>query len=244
MAGPMDEHDDVAGTQDGRRPRNGAEVPAATELPAAAATAMGQRRAERERAEPAGTQAGQGRARPAEPPSSAPAASPTGDDELVRFGPEVSAEATVPGWSSPTSPPGRGTGTRRRRPGRWVGGLLTLLIVAGVVAFLLLRAGSTVGVRGVEVRAVPPTASCDTTVDVVGTLVTDGQAGSVSYQWVRSDGQTSEVLTQTIASGVTSTDVHLQWSVTGRGRLDATATLRVLAPRPVEGSGGFTYSCS
>jgi hypothetical protein len=122
--------------------------------------------------------------------------------------------------------------------------VLTLLIVAGVVAFLLLRDGSSVVVQRVDVRAVPATATCDTTVDVVGTLVTDGQAGSVRYQWVRSDGQTSEVLSQTIASGVTTTDVHLQWSVTGQGRLAATATLRVLDPAPVEGSGGFTYSCS
>jgi hypothetical protein len=245
----QDDHDDVSGTQAGSRARNGAEVPAATELPASAATALGQRRAERERAEAAaGTQAGRGdggraEERPAQPPPAFPSGPPPGD-EVVRFGPGVPAAATVPGWSSPSAGPSHGTGARRRRPRRWAGGLLTLLIVAGVVAFLLLRGGSSVAVQRVEVRAVPATATCDTSVDVVGTLVTDGRAGSVRYQWMRSDGQTSEVLTQTIASGATSTDVHLQWSVTGRGRLDATATLRVLDPVPTEGSGGFTYSCS
>jgi hypothetical protein len=121
---------------------------------------------------------------------------------------------------------------------------VTLLVLAGVVAFLLLRGGSTVAVQHLDVRESPATATCDTTVDVIGTITTDGRAGAVRYQWLRSDGQTSEVLTQTVASGTTSTDVHLQWSVTGQGRLAATATLRVLDPGPTEAAGGFTYSCS
>jgi hypothetical protein len=240
MTGPTNEDGDLGSTHLGHRSRNGTDAAAAPESPSSAATALGKRRAAPEQA---GTRAGRRSPETDERPPETPAASPTSDDEVVRFGPGVPAAATVPGWSSPTSSTGRGTATRARRPRRWVGGLLTLLIVAGVVAFLLLRGGSSVAVQRVDVRAVPATASCDTTVDVVGTLVTDGSAGSVRYQWVRSDGQTSEVLTQTIASGVTSTDVHLQWSVTGQGRLAATATLRVLDPAPTEGSGGFTYSC-
>ena len=238
----MDQDDnDVSSTRAGRRVRDG-EQPSAT--PPAAATALGKRRAAPQQAEQAGTQAGRGRASGTdEGPAETTGAEATPDDEVVRFGPGVPAAATVPGWSSPSSAPARGPGTRRRRPRRWVGGLLTLLIVAGVLAFLLLRGGSSVAVQRVDVRAVPASAGCDATVDVVGTLTTDGRAGTVSYQWFRSDGQTSAVLTQTIASGATATDVHLQWSVTGRGRLDAQATLRVLEPAPTEAAGGFTYSC-
>ncbi|WP_433781601.1 hypothetical protein ACQPX6_17635 [Actinomycetospora sp. CA-101289] len=231
-------HDDPAGTRAGQRAHDAAESPAP---PPATATALGQRWAAAGVTPPAGTQAGHGRGdRTGEPRDATPAAAPaTADDEVVRFGPGVPAATAVPGWSTPAG----GAGTRRRRPRRWVGGLLTLLIVAGVVAFLLLRGGSSVAVQRVDVRAAPASASCDSTVDVVGTLTTDGRAGSVRYQWLRSDGQTSEVLSQTIAGGTTATDVHLQWSVTGQGRLAATATLRVLDPTPAEASGGFTYSC-
>ncbi|MEJ2864796.1 hypothetical protein [Actinomycetospora flava] len=164
---------------------------------------------------------------------------PSGADEIVRFGPGVPGEPQSPSWTPPTA-----GGRRRSRPGRWVGAFLTLAIVVGVVLYLFLRGGDAPTVRSIDVRADPAAASCDATVDVIGTIVTDGSPGTLRYQWIRSDGQTSEVLAQTVASGVTSTQVRLQWTVTGQGWLDARATLRVLDPAPSEGVGRFTYTCS
>jgi hypothetical protein len=200
-------------------------------------TRLGRRRAP-EQAGPgsAGTSAGDRVAPTAEERELGSRANPTGEDEVLRFGPGVPASS--PAWAAAAP-------ARRRRPRRWVGALLTLGIVVGVVLVLLLRGGEPIAVQGVGVRALPAEAGCDTTVDVVGTITTNGRAGTVRYQWFRSDGQSTEVLAQSVASGATSTDVHLQWSVSGQGRLDATATLRVLEPAGAgEGSGSFTYRCS
>ncbi len=78
---------------------------------------------------------------------------------------------------------------------------------------------------------------------MVGTVQTNGKAGTFTYQWVRSDGQTSAVLDQSVTSGVASTQVHLYWSFSGQGTLDVSATLKVLAPTPLEATGEFTYAC-
>jgi hypothetical protein len=171
--------------------------------------------------------------------ASRPAVSSTAgpDDEVVRFGPGVPA-------SGPASPSWGQAVPRRRRRRNWLGGLVTLAIVAVVVAWLLLQHGDPLVVRGAEVHAVPATAGCDTTVDVVGTVTTGGGSGILRYQWLRSDGQTSEILTQSVAKDAAPTPVHLQWSVSGHGHFDGRATLRVLEPSPTESSGTFTYSCS
>ena len=95
-----------------------------------------------------------------------------------------------------------------------------------------------------EVTANPAAASCGTTVDVVGTVTTDGHGGTFRYEWLRSDGQQSEVLTQTVPRDTTTTQVRLNWAVSGQGRFDGRATLRVLDPAPAEAQGGFTYACS
>jgi hypothetical protein len=98
-------------------------------------------------------------------------------------------------------------------------------------------------VTGAQVTAAVAPGVCDTDVDVVGTVTTDGRAGTVRYQWLRSDGQTTEPQVQSVAAGTTTSQLHLLWSVSGHGRLPARATLRVLEPTPIEASGGFTYSC-
>jgi hypothetical protein len=237
---------DERATQLGRRHREPDRAPdpapASTDGDAdepAAGTRAGRRRAAEQAApEPpaAGTSAGNRVAPAAEERDMGSRANPAGQDEVLRFGPGVPASS--PAWAAAAP-------ARRRRPRRWVGALLTLVIVVGVVLVLLLRGGDPIAVQGVGVRALPAEAGCDTTVDVVGTITTNGRSGTVRYQWFRSDGQSTEVLAQSVASGATSADVHLQWSVSGQGRLDATATLRVLEPAGAgEGSGSFTYRCS
>jgi hypothetical protein len=113
----------------------------------------------------------------------------------------------------------------------------------GVVAWLLLSRPTPLHVTGAAVTVAPPGTACDATVDVVGTIESNGQAGAISYQWERSDGTTSAVLVETVDSGVTSVQVHLMWTLTGAGTYPARATLRVVGPDPREAAGGFTYIC-
>lgn len=89
-----------------------------------------------------------------------------------------------------------------------------------------------------------PKGTCDVQYDVVGTITTNGKAGTVTYEWLRSDGQRSGVLSESVASGETSTVVHLYWTFTGHGSVTARATLRVLTPDQKDGSAQFPYSCA
>lgn len=183
---------------------------------------------------------GRGRVSDAEERAAAAGASP-GPDEVLRFGPGAPIRpASVPTWAAggTTGPP------KRRRPGRRFGALLVIAVVVAGLAFLLTRPHEALAVEAVSVQAAAPGTSCDTTVDVVGTVTTNGRAGSVTYQWWRNDGQPSAVLTQSVPTGTRTTEVHLPWTLTGRGRFDAEATLRVLEPGPYESVGRFTYSCS
>jgi hypothetical protein len=122
---------------------------------------------------------------------------------------------------------------------------LTLATLIGVGAVLWWRFGNALAVTGAAVApAQPPGAACDTTVDVVGVVQTNGRAGTLRYQWLRNDGQTSEVLEQRAAAGNSTIAVHLHWTFSGRGTYQAKATLNVLAPTPMQVGGEFTYSCS
>lgn len=203
-------------------------------------TQLGARRRAAGEDPPAPTPAGEGTALGARPRTSDAASPP---DEVVRFGPGVPArEPTAPTWrgSSTTS----GTRTRARRRKRpYIGALITLALLAGVIAFLLLRQSNPLVVESVRVEAPSAAGRCDSVVDVVGTVTTNGRGGTLQYQWLRSDGETTAVLTQSVSDGTPTTQVHLQWSVSGRGRFPAQAVLRVLAPTPLESAGGFTYSC-
>lgn len=160
----------------------------------------------------------------------------------LRFGPGVGAANRPPAW-----PAGQSRQHRRRRRGRLralASGLLTLALLAGVGGYLWWeRQNPLVVTAAVVAPAEPPGDQCDVTVDVVGTVQTNGRGGTVTYQWIRSDGETSAVLDQSVPDGNASTQVHLFWSFSGQGRYQATATLKILAPTPIEASGEFTYAC-
>lgn len=156
--------------------------------------------------------------------------------EAVRFGPGVPPLAV---WNAPN---------RRPTPSRTGPASVVLATVAtaafvGLVVWLLLSRPATMQVTGAAVMVADPGIACDVTVDVVGTIDTNGQAGTVRYQWQRSDGTSSAELVETVDSGVTSVRVHLMWTLAGKGRYPARATLRVLAPNPTEAVGGFSYRC-
>jgi len=160
----------------------------------------------------------------------------------LRFGPGVGTAAPPPTWQAASK-------RRRRRPRRGrlralVSGLVTLALAGGVAAYLWRQQADPLVVTGAVVApAEDPGDQCDLTVDVVGTIQTNGQPGTITYQWIRSDGETSAVLDQSVPAGRFSTQVHLFWSFSGQGRYDATATLRILAPTGVEAAGQFTYAC-
>jgi hypothetical protein len=176
---------------------------------------------------------------PAAAAPSAAAAVPPVETGVLRFGPGAPAAPGVADtWKARPAP-------RRRRRMRAVrAALLTLVVVAGALAWLWWQRGGPLSVTGVNVApATDPANSCDVTVDVVGTIHTDGLGGVVTYQWLRNDGQTSEVLQEIIPPGRDDAVVHLRWSLTGEGTYHATATLSVLAPDPIVGSTEFTYDC-
>lgn len=154
-----------------------------------------------------------------------------------RFGPGVTA---APQWAGAGTqqPPAR----RRRSARRGV--LLALVAVAAVVAYLLLWHPDPVAVTGAEVApAAQPGQACNVTVDVVGTIHTNGKSGTIQYRWLRSDGESIGPLTQTAEEGQPVVQVHLLWTLSGRGRYPASATLEISAPQPMSATGGFTYSC-
>ena len=148
--------------------------------------------------------------------------------------------SAVPAWPQP---PRRRA--RHRRLRTVVSTLITASIVAGAGAYAWAhRHQPPIKVISVAVTARSPGNKCDVTVDVMGTIFTNGHGGQVSYQWVRNGGVTSYVDTITVASGRSSAPVEDQWMIGGRGTSHVTDELRVLSPDPMAGRTGFTYSCA
>ena len=122
--------------------------------------------------------------------------------------------------------------------------LVALLVLAGVFAYLLLWHPDPLVLTGAEAApAAQPGQACDVTVDVVGTIHTNGKAGTIAYRWLRSDGESTGPLTQTTEVGKPDVQVHLLWTLSGKGSYPATATLEISQPRPLSAVGRFTYSC-
>ena len=172
---------------------------------------------------------------------------PVGHGELLRFGPGVPGSAPVE-VGDQAAAIWRGTAagadgpSRRRRA--WVPWLLPLLVLIAVLAILLWqRTGSPITVGGAAVRADAPSVTCDGTATITGTLRTNGERGTITYRWKRSDGTVSGNLQQQVAKGTDQVDVVLLWTFHGEGTLQAAATLQVLSPSPSNASTSFSYSC-
>jgi hypothetical protein len=124
--------------------------------------------------------------------------------------------------------------------------LAALAVVAAVVTALALRGSHgafAVTAVAVAPSSPPPSHKCNVAVEMVGTIVTNGNGGTVTYQWTRSDGTTSPVQTVQVASGRRSEQVLLHWTISGPGSIQAKATLRVLSPSVKAASTSFPYSC-
>lgn len=168
------------------------------------------------------------------------------DDISLRFGPGVQPDEVPPvikQWRA-----GKRAGHRRRRVRLWnvVSGLITIVIVGGVVLWLLLRGqGDDLAVTAIKVQAPKATQRCDATVDIKGVLITNGERGEITYRWRRSDGNESGILQADVERGRREVTLPLHWTVTGPGKLHAIATLEVISPGDTtrRASAAFDYLC-
>lgn len=173
-----------------------------------------------------------------------PTAAASDNDISLRFGPGVQPEDTSPvlkTWREGRRPPRQRRGWARNL----VSSLVTVAVVGGVVLWLLLRGqGAGLEITALKVQAPQATQHCDTTVDVMGVLTTNGKRGDISYRWRRSDGNESGILSASAEKGRREVTVPLHWTVKGQGRLHAVATLELLSPGDSRrASASFDYLC-
>ena len=145
-------------------------------------------------------------------------------------------------------PDGWPTARPRRRRRRWTGvlsSLLTVAIVAGVAAYVWNKTHQTLKVTAATVSvANPDNIACNSTVDVVGTIFTNGNGGPITYQWTK-DGENLPTGTVTATSGQQQVRVDLQWSLRGKGIHHAAAIFQVFTPNVISAqSASFTYTCA
>jgi hypothetical protein len=178
----------------------------------------------------------------ASPGSSAP------PPDVMRYGPGV---PTVPPASQagltaehvwrtgrPAQPPPRRRGRLRRLSGSAL--TVILLAVSGVLLYTRFH-HAPFHVTGVQVSR-PTQTGCG--VDVTGHIITNGSAGTVSYEWVfRPDPRPPQPLSQSVVAG--QHDVYVTVAVQGQGRGTAAqqVTLQVLGPDPRSGTTSVVVSC-
>jgi hypothetical protein len=161
---------------------------------------------------------------------------PAGSDttEVLRFGPGVPSR---PRPLSAVSPPQK----RRRWAYRYVLAVAVLLSVLGYLAWQW--QSPPIAVKNVTTSTEPARPGCDSTVDVVAVITTNGARGTVTYRWIRSDGTKSALQEETLAEGQRQARLHLLWSFRGRGTHAAKAQLHITAPEKHSATAHFTYSC-
>jgi hypothetical protein len=136
----------------------------------------------------------------------------------------------------------------RRRRRRWTGVLssvLTVAIVAGVAAYVWTKTHQTLKITAATVSVTNPAKiACNSTVDVVGIISTNGKGGPITYQWTK-DGENLPAGTVTAASGQQQVRVELQWYLGGKGVHHAVAIFQVFTPNVISAqSASFTYTCA
>nr|WP_281283375.1 serine/threonine-protein kinase [Trebonia kvetii] len=140
------------------------------------------------------------------------------------------------------------TGRPRRRSHRLAGVLssvLTFAIVAAIGAYVWTKTHQTLKVTKATVSVVHPgKIACNATVDVVGTIFTNGKGGPVTYQWTK-DRETLPTGTVTAASGQRQVRVDLKWNLRGTGTHHAVAIFQVFTPNVISAQpASFTYKCA
>jgi serine/threonine protein kinase len=150
--------------------------------------------------------------------------------------------------SGPAWPDATRARSRRRRP-RWrgiVSTLITFAVVGGIGAYVWMRTHQSVlKVTGVSVALASPLGNaCNVTAELVGTIVTNGDGGPITYQWVQNTNPPMPTATVTNASGANTVTVTLKWTFHGKGTLHSVAELHVISPNAATGNTEFTYSCA
>jgi serine/threonine protein kinase len=145
-------------------------------------------------------------------------------------------------------PDGWPTARPRRRRRRWTGvlsSLLTVAIVAGIAAYVWTKTHPTLKITAARVSVTnPDKIACNSTVDVVGTISTNGKGGPITYQWTK-DGENLPAGTVTATSGQQQVRVELQWYLGGKGIHQAVAIFQVFTPNVISAqSASFTYTCA
>ncbi|MTK03783.1 hypothetical protein [Micromonospora sp. CP22] len=171
----------------------------------------------------------------------APAPTSVGGGE-VRFGPGVPvAPPEAPAWPV-AAPPPRRPSTLRRLTAVLSGVLsLALLVVAGLWIWQRLSPLEITEVTASVPR--PAGERCDVTVDVVATVSTNGRAGVIEYQWLRTGSAPGALLTERVGWGQRSVELTLRWSFTGVGSTTETATVNIVSPAPVQAATEVSYTC-
>ena len=177
-------------------------------------------------------------------PENAPPRSASG---VLRYGPGVPASqagvAAESVWRTGHRPGPPSRQGRLRRVRRVLGSALTviLLVVAGIVVWLRFFDHPAFHVTEASITQQTKT-SCG--VNVTGKIVTNGSAGTVSYQWVfQPQTQAPQPLSQSVTAG--QHDVFVTVAVQGQGHGTATqkVTLDVLGPDARTDSVDVTISC-
>lgn len=161
------------------------------------------------------------------------------EETFVHFGPGVPV-ALLPDQATAV--------WRGQRNQRWILPLTVLiLVIAVVIYFMWGRDSGPVAVTEIKVRGSSASITCDQVERLTGTISTNGSAGTIVYEWLRSDEVASSELSQSVSRGQHEATVVLEWNFEGYGTLNATATLRVLSPQGPGTSGAaasFTYTCA
>ncbi|PZF99062.1 hypothetical protein [Micromonospora deserti] len=163
----------------------------------------------------------------------------------LRFGPGVpTTPPAAPAWPTPPTPPA----PPRRRP-VWravtsaLSTLLTVALLAAVGLYLWQRI-SPLKITNVTVAVPEPAGDrCDVTLDVVATVLTNGAAGEIRYQWLRSGSAPGSLLTERVGRGQRTVELTLRWAFSGVGTTTETATINITSPSPVQAQTPVRYDC-
>ncbi|MEV0378780.1 hypothetical protein [Nonomuraea sp. NPDC050643] len=177
----------------------------------------------------------------------------------VQFGPGVGTQTQRPEtpaeriWRSgreetstvhrPDRRAGRASRARRRRT--ILSSAVFAVIMAGaILAWFKLSDAPELAVKSINVVAPKKTQGCGSAVVITGTVVTNGEAGEITYEWRKNLDKDIVKGTLRTRADQTSYQVPLRWTLQGKSNVKATATLRVLTPGPVRtDKASFTYKC-
>ncbi|MFG6197116.1 hypothetical protein [Nonomuraea sp. JJY05] len=135
--------------------------------------------------------------------------------------------------------------SRARRRRTITSAALFAVIMAGAI-LAWLYAGNTkeLAVQSIDVVAPKKTQGCNKAVLITGTVVTNGAAGEITYEWRKNLDKEIVKGTLHTKADQTTYEVPLRWTLQGRSNVKATATLRILTPGPVRSDkASFTYKC-